>query len=381
LADVLVVGAGIVGCATAYWLASEGYDVTVCESGRTLAAMGSGWSFGGVRIAGRPEAEIPLMRAGLPLWETLSERLDHECHYRRSGNLRIATREDEASALLQFSERCAMSGIPHLLMSTADMREHTPLLGRPAQGGVFCPLDGQADPLETCAGFASAAARYGAKFKLSTEVGCILEKAGKVVGVHTREGDLAADAVVIAAGICASELLPEWQTLRPIAIESVASLRTVPTDLVLRPVISTLDGTFAIRQDHCGRVHVITMCAACPKVDAESWRVSTTIGSSGEVAMRDAVGPYLPALTALSTRESWLGYVDITLTGLPVIDTSKEIEGLVVAAGFCGRGFGLGPLVGMLAAELAKGHQPALELSAFSAYCCRATHAPQKLHG
>jgi sarcosine oxidase subunit beta len=95
---VIIIGGGISGTAAAWELAREGNSVMLLES-RTLAAMASGWTLGGVRQSGRDPAELPLARAAVGIWADLSELLRADVGYRRHGNLRLARSEAEAEVI------------------------------------------------------------------------------------------------------------------------------------------------------------------------------------------------------------------------------------------------------------------------------------------
>src|SRR6266446_4518144 len=98
MVDVVVIGAGISGAATAYELAIAGHRVVLLDR-YGPAAMASGWTLAGVRQSGRDPAELPLARAAVDIWATLHDRLDAPTHYRRGGNLRLARDAAEVASL------------------------------------------------------------------------------------------------------------------------------------------------------------------------------------------------------------------------------------------------------------------------------------------
>ena len=92
--DVVIVGAGIIGCSTAFELSKIGLKVEVIEKHKP-GAMGSGWTLAGVRQSGRHESEIPLAKYSVKEWFTLSDKLDGKTLYKQEGNLRLARNDDE----------------------------------------------------------------------------------------------------------------------------------------------------------------------------------------------------------------------------------------------------------------------------------------------
>src|SRR5699024_5317588 len=99
--EVIVIGGGITGCATAYELGKRGIHVTLLER-EDIHAMGSGWTLAGVRQSGRDVAELPIAREAVRRWETLGEELDAEIHYRQNGNLRLAFSDAEIERIQQI---------------------------------------------------------------------------------------------------------------------------------------------------------------------------------------------------------------------------------------------------------------------------------------
>ena len=96
--EVVIVGGGIVGCATALYLAKRGVAVTLCEKG-LAGAMASGVNFGGVRQQGRHLAELPLARRARAIWPRLGEIIGDGCEFTANGHLKIARDPAEMAAL------------------------------------------------------------------------------------------------------------------------------------------------------------------------------------------------------------------------------------------------------------------------------------------
>src|ERR1700761_7939225 len=141
MADVVIIGAGISGAATAYELATAGLDVVLLDR-YAPAAMASGWTLAGVRQSGRDPAELPLARAAVEIWGTLAERLDAPTHYRRHGNLRIAHSEADMASLPAMVAEQSAAGLPISLLHGADaVRAIAPAVAPEIAGASFCPSD------------------------------------------------------------------------------------------------------------------------------------------------------------------------------------------------------------------------------------------------
>jgi glycine/D-amino acid oxidase-like deaminating enzyme len=274
--DVVVIGAGISGAATAYELATAGLSVVALDRWGP-AAMASGWTLAGVRQLGRDPAALPLAQAAVADWKGLDEKLDAPTHYREDGNIRLARTEQH-------------------------MEQLTAMVAR-----------------------------------------------------------------------------------------AVTALRSAPVAPVLTQVIGVADASCAGRQEKDGRFRFTS--GSGPWLGDMDWPDESASASGirpgpqlmpsvREVVRVGALGP-----TALDAplAESWVGLVDITPDALPVIEAAAGPRGPIMAHGFSGHGFCLGPVTGRILAALLRDEMPNLPiapfaLSRFKAQAAAAT-APLTLHG
>lgn len=364
-ADVVVIGGGITGVAAAYELARAGAAVILLEK-RGLAAMASGWTLGGVRQSGRDPAELPLARAAMRRWGGLAEELGAETGYRRGGNLRLARDAAEVAAIGRLV--AAQRGLGLDLEFLADpgaVRAVAPAIGPAVLAASFCPSDGHADPPRAVHAYAGAARRLGADIRQGVAVHAIEVAAGRVRGVATSAGPVAAARVVLAAGVHAPELLAPLGLSLPLAPRVVTVLQTEPLPRCLDQVFGVANADCAGRQEIDGRLRVTTGIGDWPH-DVAGWSDAALMPPAGELAGLVArVAAVLPVLAGARVARIWGGLIDLTPDGLPVLDAPAEIAGLVVAAGFSGHGFGIGPVSGELAADLALGRPAGHDLGAF----------------
>jgi sarcosine oxidase subunit beta len=193
--DVVIVGAGLIGCASAYSLARRGLRVTLVESG-DLASGASGACDGHICCQSKaPGLHLTLAQRSSLAYETLSEELGEDTGYCRCGSWLIAGTPEELTALA----RCT-PGLPVSVHDADEVRRAEPILGEAVRGGRFCPTDGQTDPWLTTLAFCHAARRLGAHVELGVEVTGIRVNSGHAVGVDTVSGPLTSGAVLLAAG-------------------------------------------------------------------------------------------------------------------------------------------------------------------------------------
>jgi sarcosine oxidase subunit beta len=362
--DVIVIGGGITGVAAAHELARAGAKVVLLERAR-LGAMASGWTLGGVRQSGRDPAELPLALAAVERWATLSDELGAETGYRRGGNLRLARTEAEAARIRALVEDQRALGLDlHFLPDLDAVRQVAPCIGPAVVAASWCPTDGHADPARAVQAYAAAARRLGAEIREGVTAHALSMAGGRVTGVLTDAGPVAAGCVVLAAGVHAPGLLAPLGLRLPLSVKIVTVLQTAPLSPLLGPVFGVANADCAGRQEMDGRLRVTTGIGDWPH-DVAGWTEAGLMPSARQLAaLIGRVSAVLPALAEAPVARIWGGLIDLTPDALPVLDA--PVEGLVVAAGFSGHGFGIGPVTGQLAAQLARGERPGHGLSAFT---------------
>ena len=153
-ADVIVIGAGIVGNATAYYLSKLGKSVIVLEASDYIGNGGSSRNGGGVRQSGRNPKELPLMSWGVKnLWPTLSEELGVDTEYTQDGNLRLGKTEAHLKILEKLAEDAKKCGVDVRMIDAEEVRKINPYMSESVIGASWCPTDGHANPLVTTLGF------------------------------------------------------------------------------------------------------------------------------------------------------------------------------------------------------------------------------------
>jgi sarcosine oxidase subunit beta len=207
------------------------------------------------------------------------------------------------------------------------------------------------------------AARAGAVIEEGVGVGRIVQDGGRVVGVETDAGFVAAGTVVVAAGLHTPALLAPLGLRMPIAPHVVSVLQTAPLPPIFAQVFGVANADCAGRQEISGRLRVTSGIGPW-SAPVEGWTEDLLAPPAREVRrLVGLIGEVLPALLDAPVARLWGGLIDLTPDALPVIDTPAG--GLVVAAGFSGHGFGIGPVTGRLVADLASGRAPALDVAAF----------------
>jgi sarcosine oxidase subunit beta len=346
--------------------------------------MASGWTLAGVRQSGRHPAEIPLAQAAVRRWTGLAEELDADVEYRRHGNLRLARTPEEVPVIAGIVEEQRALGLDiTLLPDNAAVRALAPALAETVLAASFCPTDGHANPVLAVQAFAAAAQRHGATILTDTEVTAIEVASGRVRGVRTTAGPIAADAVAVAAGVYSDRLLRPLGIELPIDVVQAGIVQSVPLPPLLEQVLGVANGNVALRQEAGGRMRLTG--------DAVPWRWPNGGHTSDDVqppaslvaAIIARATAIVPALAEARIARVWGGLLDMTPDALPVIERVAEIDGLAVAAGFSGHGFCLGPISGQIIRELVTRGESTFPIEPFQRerFAGQVTAGPATLHG
>lgn len=388
MADVVVIGAGISGAASAYELATGGLKVILIDR-YGPAAMASGWTLAGVRQSGRHPAELPLARRAVSLWQTLAERLDAPTHYTRRGNLRLARTPEELASLAAMVEEQRAAKLDLSLLDAKQVAELAPAVSPAVLGGSHCPTDGHADPQATVQAFVDAAVRAGAETRFGEDVLSIDTADGRVTGVTTGAGHIPAGRVILAAGVLGNRLLQPLGLSVPMQVRLVTAVRTVPAAPMLDQVIGVANADCAGRQEVTGRFR---FTGGSTEWSGEIEDTAMKDGPRPRVrpparGVADAIrlfGGVVPAMLDTPIDEIWAGLIDQTPDALPVLQSVSDPAGLVIAMGFSGHGFCLGPVTGQIAAAMAQDLPVDLPLEPFALARFDRWNAPSEpmtLHG
>lgn len=406
-ADVVVVGGGIMGSATAYELARRGADVVLLEKD-TAGGHQSTRAWGFVRQQGRDLAELPLAMASNRLWPELSAELGSDVEWVQQGNLMIADSEDRMRQFREWIDASREYGVNTRLVSPEEIRSLVPGIQGDWLGGMYTPNDGHAEPSKAPAAFANAARRLGATVEEGCAAQAIELEGGRVSGVRTDRGTISAPVVVVAAGGWSSRLLRSIGLGLPQLVIRGTAVETAPLPPITGVGVAVRGG-LAFRQRPGGSLYMSLVGGSDHELTLDSfryardfmpnyranrgylqWRVTSGLardvarsipGSPARVSgfdprpqidptpndtivegCRRELGKLFPALENTLLARKWAGLIDTTPDGIPVIGTVDERPGLVVATGFSGHGFALGPIVGRVVSELVLDGQSSIDL-------------------
>jgi len=364
---VVIVGGGIVGTATAYYLERAGVDAVVCERS-TPGAGSTDRAVGGIRAQFGSAANVELSLRALPVWESFAEQFDTEIGYRTHGYMFLTGEPDTADALGDSVAMQNERGVPSELLEPAEATTHLPeLCADRYVAAAYSPADGSADPHLALQGFGAAAREAGAEIRTNTPVEAVTTDRGRVTGVETPEGHLEAEYVVNAAGPWAAQVaamagvdLPVSPRRRQIAV--VEPERPYPEDA---PLTVDMETGVHFAPDRDGDVLLGGHFEGPdPEFDADDYPGGYDLEWVSEAMERaaDCAGYFGPESRV---KNGWSGLYAVTPDHSPVIEESRP--GLVNAVGFSGHGFMHAPATAQVVTDIVRrGDTDIVDLSAFA---------------
>jgi glycine/D-amino acid oxidase-like deaminating enzyme len=407
--DVAVIGGGIIGASTAYFLAERGLSVALIEK-HEIACEQSSRNWGWCRQMGRDPKEIPLIIESLALWRTLNVRLGEETGFRQSGIVYLAETENELAVREGWLPYARQYQLDCRLIRGRDVEAIVPGSTRSFLGALHTPSDGRAEPTLAAPALARATRRLGGRVLTRCAVRTIETEGGRVSHVVTERGPVKCSSAVLAAGawsrLFAGNLGIDLPQLK--VVNSV--MRTAPLDTPLEQNAS--GGKFAFRKRLDGGYTIAHKRLAVADVVPDSFRLllkflPVLMVSAGSIRLRagrrfveearmkrrwkgdertpfeevrvldpEPVGSilrealasaqaYFPVFRNAEIVERWAGMIDATPDAVPIISGVAERPGLYVSTGYSGHGFGIGPGAGRLMADLITGQEPLVDPGPF----------------
>lgn len=379
--DVVVIGAGVVGCSVAYQLAMRRARVCVIE--RTGIASGTtSASAGHISVQGRvPGPALELTLANLALLQTLAAELPRDIEFVQCGGTIVAEDEDEYRLLRAFV-RIQAKHVDIRFLEAEELRRVEPGLSPRFLGATYSPLDGSVSPMGLARALACGARALGTEFLLGAPVTDLVHRAGKVEGVRTPRETVSAPVVVNAAGVWSPEVTCLVGLEVPVIPRKGQLLVSEPAPPVLHTIVS-----------HAGHVP-FTEFGLDPPATLEGelhkkrymrqsrspgFRGRVYIGSTSEFVGFDRrntpdglhqLAEYavatIPALKGVTLLRSWAGLRPRSRDGRFIIGEAPGLRGFYLATGHDSIGILHSGMTGKLLAELIVEGKPSLSLDQFA---------------
>ncbi len=410
-ADVVIIGAGIIGVMTAYFLARKGLRAVVLEKGR-VAAEQSSRNWGWIRQMGRDADELPIMKEACRIWADLADEVDDDLGLKTCGLTYLAKTEADLARYESWIADVSHIGVDSQMLSRAETRALLPDSSVDWAGAMHTPSDMRAEPWVAVPIIARAAKKHGVEIIEGCAAGVLDITGGRVSGIWTERGLIRAPEIVVAGGAWSSLFLRRHGV-------DIPQLSVRATVVATEPVETVTDGgaggdglAFRRRQDggytlapggfhdiwigpdalrHALKFRKQLMLdpfgrryhSVAPKGYPDAWgqsrhwdkddetpfeRMRVLDPGPNEKKAREVVqgfGAMFPKLGSVRAKAAWGGMIDVTPDIVPVVDRAGQIPGLSICTGMCGHGFGIGPGFGRVMANLVVGEDIGHDLSRF----------------
>ncbi|HHI82720.1 MAG TPA: FAD-binding oxidoreductase, partial [Rhizobiales bacterium] len=351
-----------------------------------------------------------LMIKAREIWGSLDERIGAETGFQSCGIVYLFNKDSEIEKHEKWlKQHAAPAGIDSRLIGPGEIARLFPGLSSGWKAGLYTPSDGRAEPQLAAPAIAEAARAKGARIFTGCAVRTIEQAAGRISGVVTEKGPVAASQVILAAGAWSRHMC-KWCGISLPQLTTISSvMRTAPLD---GPAITASGDGFAVRKRADGGYTIapdfVTYSALTPAhfrhffaympLAVKNWK-EFRLGLTGrffeewnrsekrpsdqpsafeQTRMLDplpdeailarglaSLKRHMPVFESVEIVERWAGCIDVMPDEVPVIDAVNGLDGLYIATGFSGHGFGIGPGAGRLVADLVSGDKPVVNPAPF----------------
>lgn len=369
--DVILVGGGVMGCATAYYLLKTDprLKVAILEMDSTYEKASTPLSDGNIRVQFNIKENIQMSQYGLEVLKHFAEEMEVEGirpdpAFRQQGNLFVL---DEASREESYDGWVLQSSLDAIVywLTPEDVRREYPLYNlKDCVAGTLGVHDGTMSPLAVLLGYKKKAISLGAKF-IQAEVTEILKTGNQVAGVRLASGDVLSSPVVMnAAGAWAPKVAKTVSVELPIAPtkRQVTVIETNARPENVLPLLFLPSGLYVVHEG----AGVFTIGKSFP-TDYVGYDDFTWERKTFEELIWPELVEYIPEFDRLKIQRGWAGLYEVnTLDGNAILGEWPELKGFFMAGGFSGHGFQQCHAVGRYIAELILQKAPTLDLSIFS---------------
>jgi glycine/D-amino acid oxidase-like deaminating enzyme len=408
-ADVVIIGGGIIGVATAWFLAKQGVEVVLCEKGH-IAGEQSSRNWGWVRSQGRDPRELPMMLDSMRIWDGLEVEIGEDVGFTRGGCLYVTRSEKQLRKYAEWLVTAREFGLDTQVIEGKELDQHVKNASSRWLGAMYTASDARAEPHKAVPAIARAALRSGASLLTSCAVRGIETEGGQLSAIVTEHGTIRTSTALCAAGAWTSMFCRSLDISVPQLQVRGTVARTSAADVILNG--NLYDKKIGIRRRQDGGYTIADGAILDHFITPSTFRFSlkfmpSLLQEMGKLRISfgrpffedfmtpkkwalDEVSPFertrvldpepnlrvlknirknldeiFPQLKDCKIVESWAGMVETTPDVVPVMCEHESIPGFHIATGLSGHGFGIGPGAGKALAAMLTGNDPGIDMSPF----------------
>lgn len=351
-ADVVIIGGGVMGNATAYYLAKAGKKVIVLD--RENIANGASVRNGGInKINGRGLGELPIaMLAAKEIWPYLSKDLGIDVEYKEVGGYRTAVDEEQFEYMCRFKDFASTYGITLEDLSGAELRKKVPAFSDKITHAVRCKEEGRANPMRTTLGYYSKGRELGVEYICGEKVVALEERAGKIHAALTENDNrYEADQILVSAGYESRKILDTVGIDVPMYTYYEEIFVTEKLPRILDELFISAKVSYYGHQAENGSI-VFGGSSGFGNFPNRGWYENNYQEPKRLPATARGLLDIFPSMGNVKVIRGWSGWMDISPDDSMMIGEAKDISGLFIACGFSGHGFGLSVGVGKVMSEI-----------------------------
>ena len=352
--DILIIGGGINGVMTAYFLVERGVrDIAIVEK----YYPGSGGTYRcatGIRASFTSIEHVELMKRSIDLWPILSSK--HDIPYARHGYIWLLSRERDVEMFSRIVEFHNQHGVPTRIISPEEISDMVPTINTEGLlAGVYDPLAGKASCFKALLNILAYVRERGVRVYDSTPVYKLVSRGDRIIGAETSRGFIEADKILVAAGYGSRDLLKTAGIDLPLHNLPKHALITEAFKPLFKPLlIDWSTASYIVQVLHGG-----FLIGASVKEEPDTKPMNRIEYLHLAVRIWTKYFPWLPYVHIL---RYWTGYYVMTPDHHPVIGKVDKYENLYVATGFSGHGFMMAPAVGEAMSQIILGEKPGLRV-------------------
>ena len=360
-ADVVIIGAGVMGTSTAYHLASRGVkDILLLEKEQFYGQGATGRCAGGVRYQFSTEINVRLSKVSLPMLERFEQEIGQTIDYRQCGYLILLSNQED---LVQYKKNVHLQnelGVGTIMLAGDEIRQRLPMMNlENILAGTFNAKDGLVDPNSVVMGYINAATRLGVVTFTGVEVISLETKGDQIAAVNTQSGKITTSIVINTAGPWAGkigELAGVEIPITPLRrqILTTTPIPEIPDDF---PFVIDFAQSLYFHREGEGLLTGMSNPSETPGFDQD-------VDPDWEINHLEAAAKRMPLLEMAGLQSHWAGLYENTPDAHPIFGLTP-VAGFYVCAGFSGHGFMHGPVSGLIMSEIIlDGKASSLDVSA-----------------